>query len=124
LAASFSGGGARSYEYGPPFVPGEICRLYRSSGEKFLHHVGIHLPYLPFPYTVLFEFLVNSAFFCMDWWYALYVPYGETIHIEKEKVYMAWQTSAFTFLDCYRSKVTCTIIIENCVMDLRCFGLF
>ncbi|XP_047092471.1 vacuolar protein sorting-associated protein 51 homolog [Lolium rigidum] len=38
LAASFSGGGARSYEYGPPFVPGEICRLYRSSGEKFLHH--------------------------------------------------------------------------------------
>jgi len=40
LASSFSGGGARSYEYGPPFVPGEICRLYRSSGEKFLHHVG------------------------------------------------------------------------------------
>lgn len=38
LAASFSGGGTRSYEYGPPFVPGEICRLYRSSGEKFLHH--------------------------------------------------------------------------------------
>jgi hypothetical protein len=33
-------GGARSYEYGPPFVPGEICRLYRSSREKFLHHVG------------------------------------------------------------------------------------
>uniref|UniRef100_A0ACD5X7C3 Uncharacterized protein n=1 Tax=Avena sativa TaxID=4498 RepID=A0ACD5X7C3_AVESA len=38
LAASFSGGGVRSYEYGPPFVPGEICRLYRSSGEKFLNH--------------------------------------------------------------------------------------
>lgn len=38
LAASFSGGGARSYEYGPPFVPGEICRLYRSSGERFLNH--------------------------------------------------------------------------------------
>ncbi|XP_052147821.1 vacuolar protein sorting-associated protein 51 homolog [Oryza glaberrima] len=38
LASCFSGGGARSYEYGPPFVPGEICRLYRSSGEKFLHH--------------------------------------------------------------------------------------
>lgn len=38
LAASFSGGGTHSYEYGPPFVPGEICRLYRSSGEKFLHH--------------------------------------------------------------------------------------
>lgn len=36
--ASFFGGGAHSYEYGPPFVPGEICRLYRSSGEKFLHH--------------------------------------------------------------------------------------
>ncbi|GJN23390.1 hypothetical protein PR202_gb11035 [Eleusine coracana subsp. coracana] len=40
LASSFSGGGARSYEYGPPFVPGEICRLYHSSGEKLLHHVG------------------------------------------------------------------------------------
>ncbi|TVU45151.1 hypothetical protein EJB05_04626 [Eragrostis curvula] len=38
LASSFSGGGARSYEYGPPFVPGEICRLYHSSGEKLLHH--------------------------------------------------------------------------------------
>ncbi|VAI02271.1 unnamed protein product [Triticum turgidum subsp. durum] len=38
LADSFSGGGARSSEYGPPFVPGEICRLYRSSGEKFLQH--------------------------------------------------------------------------------------
>lgn len=38
LASSSFGGGARSYEYGPPFVPGEMCRLYRSSGEKFLHH--------------------------------------------------------------------------------------
>ncbi|KAL5219106.1 hypothetical protein ABZP36_019790 [Zizania latifolia] len=38
LASSFSGGGTHSYEYGPPFVPGEICRLYRSSGENFLHH--------------------------------------------------------------------------------------
>ena len=38
LADSFSGGRARSSEYGPPFVPGEICRLYRSSGEKFLQH--------------------------------------------------------------------------------------
>nr|CAB3493305.1 unnamed protein product [Digitaria exilis] len=43
LASSFSGGGARSYEYGPPFVPGEICRLYRSSGEKFLHHQYINM---------------------------------------------------------------------------------
>jgi hypothetical protein len=39
IAASFSGGGARSYEYGPPFVPGEICRIFRSAGEKFLHLV-------------------------------------------------------------------------------------
>lgn len=37
IAASFSGGGARGYEYGPPFVPGEICRIFRSAGEKFLH---------------------------------------------------------------------------------------
>ncbi|KAE8009362.1 hypothetical protein FH972_005802 [Carpinus fangiana] len=37
IAASFSGGGAGSYEYGPPFVPGEICRIFRSAGEKFLH---------------------------------------------------------------------------------------
>lgn len=39
IAASFSGGGARGYEYGPPFVPGEICRIFRSAGEKFLHLV-------------------------------------------------------------------------------------
>ncbi|KAL3616168.1 Vacuolar protein sorting-associated protein 51 [Castilleja foliolosa] len=32
LASSFSGGG------GPPFVPAEICRIFRSSGETFLHH--------------------------------------------------------------------------------------
>ncbi|KAB1210132.1 hypothetical protein CJ030_MR6G022744 [Morella rubra] len=37
IAASFSGGGARGYEYGPAFVPGEICRIFRSAGEKFLH---------------------------------------------------------------------------------------
>ncbi|XP_057966548.1 vacuolar protein sorting-associated protein 51 homolog [Malania oleifera] len=37
VAASFSGGGVRGYEYGPAFVPGEICRIFRSAGEKFLH---------------------------------------------------------------------------------------
>ncbi|WOL03265.1 vacuolar protein-sorting-associated protein [Canna indica] len=36
IAASFSGGGARGYEHGPPFVPGEICRIFRSTGERFL----------------------------------------------------------------------------------------
>ncbi|XP_057472846.1 vacuolar protein sorting-associated protein 51 homolog [Actinidia eriantha] len=37
IAASFSGGGVRGYEYGPAFVPAEICRIFRSAGEKFLH---------------------------------------------------------------------------------------
>lgn len=37
IAASFSGGGVRGYEYGPAFVPGEICRIFRSAGEKLLH---------------------------------------------------------------------------------------
>lgn len=39
IATSFSGGGARGYEYGPAFVPGEICRIFHSAGEKFLHIV-------------------------------------------------------------------------------------
>lgn len=39
IAASFSAGGARGYEYGPAFVPAEICRIFRSAGEKFLHLV-------------------------------------------------------------------------------------
>ncbi|RWR94284.1 vacuolar protein sorting-associated protein 51 [Cinnamomum micranthum f. kanehirae] len=37
IAASFSGGGVRRYEYGPAFVPGEICRIFRAASEKFLH---------------------------------------------------------------------------------------
>ncbi|XP_022155269.1 vacuolar protein sorting-associated protein 51 homolog [Momordica charantia] len=37
ITASFSGGGIRGYEYGPAFVPSEICRMFRSAGEKFLH---------------------------------------------------------------------------------------
>ncbi|XP_012569964.1 vacuolar protein sorting-associated protein 51 homolog [Cicer arietinum] len=37
IAASFSGGSIRGYESGPAFVPGEICRNFRSAGEKFLH---------------------------------------------------------------------------------------
>lgn len=39
VAASFSGGGVRVYELGPAFVPGEICRIFHSAGEKFLHLV-------------------------------------------------------------------------------------
>ncbi|KAL5996385.1 hypothetical protein ACLOJK_026463 [Asimina triloba] len=31
IAASFSGGGLRGYEHGPAFVPGEICRTFRSA---------------------------------------------------------------------------------------------
>ncbi|XP_058077421.1 vacuolar protein sorting-associated protein 51 homolog isoform X2 [Magnolia sinica] len=42
IAASFSGGGMRGYEYGPAFVPGEICRIFRYAGEKFLH-LYIHM---------------------------------------------------------------------------------
>ncbi|KAL5069026.1 hypothetical protein RYX36_019913 [Vicia faba] len=37
IAASFSGGSVRGYESRPAFVPGEICRKFRSAGEKFLH---------------------------------------------------------------------------------------
>ncbi|CAI0402969.1 unnamed protein product [Linum tenue] len=38
MAASFSGSGARGYEHGPFFLPAEICRVFRSASEKFLHH--------------------------------------------------------------------------------------
>ncbi|OAY48755.1 vacuolar protein sorting-associated protein 51 homolog isoform X1 [Manihot esculenta] len=38
IATSFSGSGVRGYESGPAFVPGEICRIFRSAGEEFLHH--------------------------------------------------------------------------------------
>ena len=41
IAASFSGGGTRGYEYGPAFVPAEICRMFRAAGEKFLHLVWL-----------------------------------------------------------------------------------
>lgn len=37
IATSFSGGSVRGYESGPAFVPAEICRIYRSAAEKFLH---------------------------------------------------------------------------------------
>ncbi|KAM5575996.1 vacuolar protein sorting-associated protein 51 [Rosa sericea] len=37
IGASFSDGGVRRYENGPAFVPGEICRIFRSASEKFLH---------------------------------------------------------------------------------------
>lgn len=39
IASSFSGGSIRGHESGPAFVPGEICRKFRSAGEKFLHLV-------------------------------------------------------------------------------------
>ncbi|GFZ13797.1 Vps51/Vps67 family (components of vesicular transport) protein [Actinidia rufa] len=45
IAASFSGGGVRGYEYGPAFVPAEICRIFRSAGEKFLHLRGLRDPF-------------------------------------------------------------------------------
>ncbi|GMI66635.1 modified transport to the vacuole 16, UNHINGED, vacuolar protein sorting 51 [Hibiscus trionum] len=38
ITASFSGGGARGYENGHAFVSGEICQIFRSVGEKLLHH--------------------------------------------------------------------------------------
>lgn len=37
LASFFSGG----VEHGTAFVPAEICRIFRSSGESFLHLVSI-----------------------------------------------------------------------------------
>eukprot|EP01018_Ginkgo_biloba_P011119 Gb_16420 [translate_table: standard] len=37
IATAFSGGGARSYDEGPAFVPAEICRIFRSTGENLLH---------------------------------------------------------------------------------------
>lgn len=37
IAAAFSGGSARGHEYGPAFVPAEICRNFHISSEKFLH---------------------------------------------------------------------------------------
>ncbi|KAL0435975.1 UNVERIFIED_CONTAM: Vacuolar protein sorting-associated protein 51 [Sesamum radiatum] len=37
IASSFSGGGVRGSEYGSAFVPAEICRIFRSSGEMLLH---------------------------------------------------------------------------------------
>ncbi|KAK0580622.1 hypothetical protein LWI29_004231 [Acer saccharum] len=33
-----SGGTVRGYENGTAFVPGEICRIFRSAGDKLLHH--------------------------------------------------------------------------------------
>ncbi|VFQ80274.1 unnamed protein product [Cuscuta campestris] len=36
IATSFSGG-SRGYEYGPAFVPAEICRTFRSASETFLN---------------------------------------------------------------------------------------
>ncbi|CAA2969321.1 Hypothetical predicted protein [Olea europaea subsp. europaea] len=37
IASSFSGGDVRSCEYGPAFVPAEICCTFRADGEMYLH---------------------------------------------------------------------------------------
>lgn len=36
IAAAFSGGSGRNHEYGPAFVPGEIRRMFHSTGEMLL----------------------------------------------------------------------------------------
>ncbi|XVF72739.1 hypothetical protein PTKIN_Ptkin12aG0144500 [Pterospermum kingtungense] len=38
ITASFSGAGAQGIGNEPAFVPGEITRIFRSAGEKCLHH--------------------------------------------------------------------------------------
>lgn len=38
IATSFTGGGARGSEDRPPFVPTEVCRLFRATGERLLQH--------------------------------------------------------------------------------------
>ncbi|XP_065860334.1 vacuolar protein sorting-associated protein 51 homolog [Euphorbia lathyris] len=38
ISSSFSCGVVRAYENGPALVPGEVCRIFRTAGEKFLHH--------------------------------------------------------------------------------------
>eukprot|EP00250_Pteridium_aquilinum_P007966 c17563_g1_i1 orf=74-2464(+) len=38
IATSFIGGGARGPEDRPPFIPTEICRLFRATGEQLLEH--------------------------------------------------------------------------------------
>ncbi|KAE8657640.1 ocs element-binding factor 1 [Hibiscus syriacus] len=42
IAASFSGGGGRGYENGPAFVPGVICRIFRSAVYKYENSKGIN----------------------------------------------------------------------------------
>ncbi|MED6152728.1 Vacuolar protein sorting-associated protein 51, partial [Stylosanthes scabra] len=60
IATSFSGGSVRGYEYGPAFVPGEICRKFRSAGEKFLHlYVNVR--------TQRISFLLKKRFTTPNW---------------------------------------------------------
>ncbi|KAJ4843038.1 hypothetical protein Tsubulata_037506 [Turnera subulata] len=40
IAASFSAV-LQGYESGPAFVPGELCRIFRSDGEKLLQHLQV-----------------------------------------------------------------------------------
>ncbi|XP_077240800.1 vps51/Vps67 family (components of vesicular transport) protein isoform X2 [Tasmannia lanceolata] len=60
IAASFSGGGVRGYEYGPAFVPGEICRIFRTAAEKFLH-LYIHMK------TQKISILLKKRFTTPNW---------------------------------------------------------
>ncbi|KAL1341184.1 vacuolar protein sorting-associated protein 51 homolog [Arachis hypogaea] len=60
IATSFTGGSVRGYEYGPAFVPGEICRKFRSAGEKFLHlYVNVR--------TQRISFLLKKRFSTPNW---------------------------------------------------------
>ncbi|CAJ1969839.1 unnamed protein product [Sphenostylis stenocarpa] len=60
VATSFSGGSVRGHESGPAFVPGEICRKFRSAGEKFLHlYVNMR--------TQRVSFLLKKRFTTPNW---------------------------------------------------------
>ncbi|XP_017415444.1 vacuolar protein sorting-associated protein 51 homolog [Vigna angularis] len=60
IASSFSGGSIRGHESGPAFVPGEICRKFRSAGEKFLHlYVNMR--------TQRISFLLKKRFTTPNW---------------------------------------------------------
>ncbi|WCJ22315.1 hypothetical protein M5689_004410 [Euphorbia peplus] len=38
IASSFSGGVVRTFENGPALLPAEVCRIFRTAAEKFLHN--------------------------------------------------------------------------------------
>ncbi|XP_016175366.1 vacuolar protein sorting-associated protein 51 homolog [Arachis ipaensis] len=59
IATSFTGGSVRGYEYGPAFVPGEICRKFRSAGEKYFQYVNVR--------TQRISFLLKKRFSTPNW---------------------------------------------------------